>query len=221
MTAGISILDRLDRIHAEIRVEHRRLADASDLERIGIYLQVLYDISTCASGCRGGNHMFEYLCGRAFNLAYATYDLLNIGLYDEANNQLRSLGELVNLAALYTFDNEAFEQWRQAGHEERIQRFGPARVRKLIVAANGVLIVDSSLYGKLCELATHATPQTKPNTHSAAGYSHVGGSVQESGFAAGISLLQHLLYFACTAFTAFTGKPDAVDSIPLPPSVEA
>jgi hypothetical protein len=220
MTDGNAMLDRLDLTHAAIRSRHQALSNSADRDRIGKYLQILYDISTCADGCRGGDHMFEYLSGRAFNLSYAAYDLLQIGLYDEALNQLRSLGELTNLASLCAFDNGAFNEWVGAGHDERLRRFGPGQVRKLIVAAKGILIVNTDLYAQLCELATHITPQTKPNTHNAAGRSHVGGSVQADGYAKGIELLQYLMYFMCTSFIAFVGRGDLVDGVPQPPSVE-
>ena len=221
MTDGIAMLDRLSRTHAVIRAKHGALSNAVDRDRVGNYLSILYNISTCAGGCRGGDHMFEYLSGRAFNLSFAAYELLQIGLYDEALNQLRSLGELANLASLCAFDNDSFNEWVSAGHDERVRRFGPGQVRKLIVSANGVLIVNTDLYAQLCELATHITPQTKPNTHNAAGLSHVGGSVQADGYAKGIELLQYLMYFMCTSFTAFIGRGDLVDGIPTPPSVEA
>jgi len=215
------MLGRLDRIHAAIREKHATLGAADDRNRTGTYLRILYDFATCTSGCRGGDHMWEYLCGRAFNLSYASHHLLQIGLYDEAFNQLRSLGELVNLVSLCVYDNSSFEAWRAAGHEARLRKFSPSKVRKLISASKGVLIVDGDLYSQLCELATHVTPQTTPNQHGSNERSHVGGSVQPEGFATGTRLLQHLLYFTCTFFTAALGDMQILENIPLPPSIEA
>ena len=208
-----SMLDRLDRTHSRLREEHSALNFAAERSRISACLSALYDISTCSGGCRGGDHMFEYLCGRAFNLSYAAYDLLQIGLYDEAFNQLRSLGELVNLVTLCMSDNAAFKNWVQADHKERLKRFGPAQVRKLIIASDGPLIVNSDLYSQLCELATHVTPTTAPNRHNETGNTHVGGSVQADGYASGLRLLEDLLFFAATGFAAFVGDTHTVDSL--------
>jgi hypothetical protein len=219
MNSGAVMLDRLDRAQLEVRARHRSLSDPADQDRIGKYLDVLYRISTCADGCRGGDHMFENLSGRAFNLSYAAYDLLQIGLYDEALAQLRSLGELVNLASLYVFDKGAFNEWIEATHEQRVRKFGPAHVRKLIASANGVLIVNSDLYRHLSESATHITPQTAPNAHSTSGRNHVGGYVQADGYARGVELLQHLLFFACTGFSTFVGRGGLVGEVPPPPSI--
>jgi hypothetical protein len=216
-SAGSSMLDRLERVHSRIREEHKSIEDVDQKKRIGSYLETLYNASTCSEGCRGGDHMIEYLCGRAFNLGYASYELLHMGLYDESFNQLRSLGELSNLLSLSVCDPDSFSDWSKSDHQERMKRFGPAHVRKLVTNANGVLVIDSATYSSLCEVATHVTPSTKPNLHSTEGKSRVGGSVQLDGYVKASALLEYLLYFSVTGFSAILGSLVPLDKLQPPP----
>jgi hypothetical protein len=54
------------------------------MEIIGMCLNALYQAATCHRKCRGGSHLLERLCGRAYNMTCAAYQLTSFGLYDEA-----------------------------------------------------------------------------------------------------------------------------------------
>jgi hypothetical protein len=213
------MLDKLQKAQVVVRERHDATEAPESRKRIGIYLDILYRLSTCADGCRGGDHRLEYLCGRAFNLAAGAYELIRIGLYDEALNLLRSLGELVNLLALSVSNGAAFADWAKSDYRERMARFGPAKVRKQIEDAGGALVMDADTYSHLCEIGTHVTPQTAPNLHSGGQNPNVGGVFQEKGQQQATELLEYLLYFASTAFTAMLKDPAGVDQIPSPPTV--
>ena len=132
--AGTIFLDNLRRLDQKLDAESvnewQNYADA--LECVGSCLCALHRISTCSNGCSGGDHTFQYFAGRAFNLSYASYRLIRLGLYDEALNLLRSLGELGNLLALSLYDTKSFEKWMTASDSERIRNLGPAWVRTSI-----------------------------------------------------------------------------------------
>lgn len=200
------------------RLDTRRQSDACvDVEperaRIGSCLKALYEVSTCALGCRGGDHTIEYLAGRAFNLGYAAYDLCRAGLYDEAFNQIRSLGELANILALHLYDRESFNQWMEASDAERLKKFKPVQIRILIEEAGGVILVDKEAYAELCELATHISPRTVPNRHSEDLRPRVGGGYRSSGQKAVLDKLDGLLFCASTAFAKFSGHDDLFEAL--------
>ena len=73
---------------------------------IGTALNVIYQAATCHRKCHGGEHIFESLCGRAYNLSCGAYNLTLFGLYDEALNLIRGLGELTNLVMLSAVDEQ-------------------------------------------------------------------------------------------------------------------
>jgi hypothetical protein len=211
---GVNFTHLIDKAQQDTRNQSEALNGfKSERERVGIYLKALYDISTCAFGCHKGNHTMEYLSGRAFNLAYAAYDLCRAGFYDEAFNQIRSLGELANILALRIYDKTSFEAWLSASDEERIKRFKPVQIRILIERANGIIVVDKDVYAELCKLATHITPKTVPNLHSDDQRPRVGGGFQEEGFNKALEKISELLFFSAIAFAKFTGHDELYEQI--------
>src|SRR5205814_3129296 len=150
-----------------------------------------------------GDHTFEYLSGRAFNLGYAAYSLIRIGYYDEALNQVRSLGELANLQSLFFCDAKYFDEWKRASDRERLRQFGPSQVRKLIEKEDGVLIMDSLTYSKLCELSTHVTPETAPNLHSKDKRPRVGAFYQPEGLKLALEYLDTTVFCVAAGFCKF------------------
>lgn len=211
---GTDFIRLIDKAQQETK--HRSDASEefeSERERIGICLKALYDTSSCVFGCHGGNHTIEYLAGRAFNLGYAAYGLVRIGLYDEAFNQVRSLGELTNILALRVFDSTSFEAWLVATDDERLKKFKPVQIRILIEKAGGVIPVDKNLYSELCELATHISPKTVPNRHAEDQRPRVGGGFQKTGYERSLKELDKLLFCAATAFAKFTGQNELFEQI--------
>ena len=213
-SSGVNFISFIDSTQQETRKQSEGLNEyKSEREQVGIYLKALYDISTCAFGCHKGNHTIEYLAGRAFNLAYAAYDLCRAGFYDEAFNQIRSLGELANILALRVCDNTSFEVWLSATDEERLKNFKPVQIRILIEKANGIIVVNKDSYAELCKLATHITPRTVPNRHSDDQRSRVGGGFQQDGFNKALEKICELLFISATAFAKFTGHDELFEQL--------
>src|SRR6266705_572283 len=94
------------------RESSKNLAELkTERQMIGTALSVLYQAATCHRKCHGGPHILEALCARMYNLAVGAYLLAERGLYDEALNLTRSIGEASNLIALSVIDKEALKEW--------------------------------------------------------------------------------------------------------------
>jgi hypothetical protein len=201
---GWRFLCDLEAIHKLSKIESTKLLREyqGEVECIGLCLKALYEVSTCTKGCRGGDHLLEYLAGRAFNLGYSAFSLIRIGYYDESLNQVRSLGEIANLQSLFVRNSKWEDEWRHASPKERLKKFAPSKVRKLIENENAALLMDGSTYSMLCETATHVTPDTKPNLHSDDGRPRVGGSTQSKGVALALKHLSTFIF--CTATVSLT-----------------
>lgn len=163
----------------------------TDMELIGTSLSVFYQAATCHRNCHGGNHVFEALCGRIYNLGSSSYSLLRIGLYDESLNLIRSIGEISNLIALSAVDSDAIREWLAADKKERLNKFGPTAIRKRLEPEN-MLLVGQDWYSEFCEKYTHVTPVTKPNEHGEDG-PMVGGVVGDEGTRKSIDQLTYVL----------------------------
>lgn len=191
-------------------LEHLRLLDAGairalssgksalvgkqiSLKLTGVALTILYEAATCHRKCYGGQHVFEAICGRAYNLAASAFQLLKIGYYDEALNLTRGIGEITNLVALSVVDKESFQKWINGDTQTRLREFGPAQVRKLIARQDAEhLYADKDWYSDLCERYTHVTPETKPNFHNDE-RATCGGRFQPAGLDKSLSELTTVL----------------------------
>jgi hypothetical protein len=143
-------------------------AHSLDTELIGTALSALYQAATCYRKCHGSGHVLEALCGRVYNLGCAAHLLILSGLYDEALNLTRSIGEVGNLIGLSVVDKDAIREWLSCDDRTRRRRFSPAEVRKALARdGNAFMIADDDWYSRLCEKYTHVNPQTKPNVHNA------------------------------------------------------
>jgi hypothetical protein len=173
------------------------------MEIIGMCLNALYQAATCHRKCRGGGHVLERLCGRAYNMACAAYQLTSLGLYDEALTQVRGLGELTNLVALTALDPKAAQEWINADRGKRITDFGPSAVRKRVKKISPRhLCMDDKWYIELSEGYVHITPQTQPNFHGDIAF--VGMRYEQKGCKEAIvslmRILTHLCVFVCPYF---------------------
>jgi len=147
-------------------------------EIIGTSLNALYQAATCHRKCHGGAHVLESLCGRAYNLSCAAYDLTNFGLYDEALNLIRSLAEMTNLIMLLSLDQSKVQTWINSDRKTRLRDFGPATIRRQL-EAKGHICASDDWYRELSERYTHPTPMTRPNDHG--GLPWVGGKYEYEG----------------------------------------
>jgi hypothetical protein len=129
------------------------------------------------------DHMFfEALCGRMYNLAVGAYMLALRGLYDEALNLTRSIGEVANLIALSVADKKALKEWLSADKKTRLRKFSPGKVRKALERQEpALLLANDDWYGRFCETYAHVTPKTEPNMHNADGQAYAGGVYQPEG----------------------------------------
>ena len=163
------------------RLSGSKLGDyKDDINVLGTSLSILYQVATCHRNCFGGPHVLESLTGRTYNLACSAYTLICRGLYDEALNLIRSMGEISNLIALFFYDKEACKLWLHSDKRKRLREFSPAGVRKSLSKYESIpMYADQDWYSKFCENYTHVHPGTRPNVHNKQALAHAGGCVQE------------------------------------------
>jgi hypothetical protein len=174
------------------------------VEIIGKCLNALYQAATCHRGCRGGDHLLERLCGRAYNNSVAAYLLTTQGLHDEAFSLIRGLGELTNLVALLALDTDARAAWIKSDRKQRISEFGPKAVRKRLRSRwpHQRICMNDDWYAELSEGYAHPTPDTWPNRHG--GLAFVGPRREQEGrnevLKALVLVLTQLSVFVCGLF---------------------
>ena len=136
------------------------------LAALGTVLSLTDRLASCWWGCAGGDHMIESLAGRSVASARGALRLSAGGYYDEALGLTRGIGEIANLLALFAADKEAMLAWKAADRPKRLRDFGPAAVRRRLTEIGAPLPIGAERYGALCELATHVTPETRPQAHN-------------------------------------------------------
>jgi hypothetical protein len=125
--------------------------------------------------------------------------LAKLAFYDEALSLVRSIGEIVNLLALFAADKAAIDEWKKGDRKYRQNHFSPMQVRVRLENLKELILMDEDRYRTLCELSTHPVPELTPqqfNTHkkSMAGGLHV----QVAGFLVvlnEVALLESLVVF--------------------------
>lgn len=122
---------------------------------IGTAMSALYQAATCHRKCYGGQHVFEAVCGRAYNLASGAFILALDGVYDEAANLIRSIGEIANLVSLSAWNPELFQKWLTSDEKTRKRDFAPVKVRLALEEQKRPLIADEDWYSRLCEDIRH------------------------------------------------------------------
>ena len=162
-----------------------------ELRILGMSLSIIYQVAICHKRCSGGPHVYESLLARTYNLACSAYHLIGRGLYDEALNLVRSIGEIANLFGLFWFDNEKLTSWLFSDESTRKRNFKPVDIRKSLEKVKGgaILYANQDWYSKFCEEYTHVHPGTKPNVHNEQGQGHAGGHVQDKGLKYSLSEL--------------------------------
>lgn len=179
-------------------------------------LLVVYRVATCEDGgrCRGGDHILEALTGRAYNLAVSAILLCSAGLYDEALNSIRSIGEIANLFGFLRLYPDRYPEWVLADRKKRLREFSPAKIRREIEAKGSfVSPMDADAYVKLCEIATHVHGATAPNPYSPDGRRHVGGFRQEAGIDEVASQLTYVMSMLGMLAANMVGRNDLADIV--------
>ncbi len=151
------------------------------LEHLGTVLSLLDRVASCFWGCRGGDHLVEYLAGRVCSPSRAALKLLLFGFYDESLSLTRSVGEVTNLLFLFNQDAAALAGWQGPTKKQRRDNFSPVKVRIRLESLGAPVLIDETRYSELCEVATHVTPQTKPQAHNPLGMPFAGSGFQEAG----------------------------------------
>lgn len=151
------------------------------LEYLGSVISLLDCAGCCFWGCGGGDHTVEYITGRVASSARAALRLLCFGFYDESLSLTRGIYEAANLLFLFMIDPQKLDEWKRCTKKERLSNFSPFQVRVKLEALGTPLPVDENRYNKLCEIAVHVTPQTKPQSHNPVGIPTTGAYFQEAG----------------------------------------
>ncbi|MDA1107209.1 MAG: hypothetical protein O2845_02265 [Proteobacteria bacterium] len=164
------------------------------LTRLGDGLSLLAQIASCAWGCRHAGHAVENLVRRLANAATAALRLAYLGYYDEAIGVIRSAGELANLLQLFFLAPVELGTWTASSRSERMSRYGPAAVRRLVEARDERPIVDEPAYRVLCELGIHVTPASAFLSHDLEGARvYVGPQLSIPGLFLVVSELTYLV----------------------------
>lgn len=147
------------------------------LENLGSTLSVIYRLSCCWFGCKGGDHQIEWLAGRVANQAAAAIGLIRSGYYDESLMLTRGIGEISNLLQLFAVDESHLSAWKRSNRRERIFRYSPRAVREAL-EEQGVMpvAVDRDRYQALCEVGAHPVPGQPPGHYTGTGRSILGGA---------------------------------------------
>jgi len=168
--------------HTDDRVLHMGKKAPRTLEQLGTVLSILERVGSCWWGCRGGDHVPEYLVARCCSSAFAALTLAQHGFYDEALSLARNLGELANLMFLFAFDDTKFKTWKHADENARLRSFSPVKVRLTLQNAQIPIPIEQDHYQRLSGVATHASPSGRPQLHNPTGRPSLGGLFQDAGF---------------------------------------
>lgn len=150
------------------------------LEHIGTVLSLLDRMASCWWTCRKGDHLVEYLCGRAASNARAALRLMRLGFYDEALSLSRAMGETSNLFQLFATEGAALEEWSACSRQQRMQKFSPVKVRLRLAKTTGPIVTEAR-YAALSERSSHVQPETRPQAHNILGIPTLGADVQAKG----------------------------------------
>ena len=206
-------------IRALYEYHHERMnlpPELSEDVAVNLSVQVLYRIATCDDGakCRGGDHILESLTARGVNMATSAILLCAAGLYDEALNSVRSLGEIANLFGFLWLYPEKYSDWVMATKKRRKAEFSPSAIRKAIEAKDGYLSpMDQETYTRLCELATHVHGATAPNAYGEDGRRHVGGFEQAEGVRYVAEQLSNVVVMLAMFASKMVGRDDLFDEV--------
>jgi hypothetical protein len=152
------------------------------VDAMGTVLSILYRLACCHYGCPGGDHQIEWLAGKFVSQAASAHRLVRAAQYDEALMLIRGMGEIANLLWLFQEDRAELVAWKGADKKTRLNRFGPAAVRRRLEQLSELgSPIDSERYAALCEIATHPTPGLAPGHYSGTGRPVLGVILQEVG----------------------------------------
>lgn len=200
----------------EVRSEHELPLElqTATMSLIGTSLSALYQAATCYRQCFNNGHVLEALCGRAYNLGVASFELIKIGLYDEALNLIRSIAEIGNLIGMSAQDKNALHMWLTCNDKDRRNKFTPAKIREILKKANSPFIVaNDDWYSRFCEKYTHVAPSTRAGAHGHFGKDWVGPVFQKEGLDLAIDELENVLVRIAIMICAYFKFDDLIQDI--------
>jgi len=98
------------------------------MRNVGTMLATIYRLGSCHDGCRGGDHLIEYILGRTCSSGLSALSLLRQGYYDESLALARNMGETANLLALFVKMPSRMQEWIK-GSNLVLSHVGPDRLR--------------------------------------------------------------------------------------------
>jgi hypothetical protein len=186
------------------RSQFNNLSDETQrcLSSIGTVLSLIDRVASCWWGCNGGTHLLEHLVGRSTASAMAALHSAQSGYYDEALNQVRSIGEIANLLSLFNAERNSLTEWSASSKNVRRSKYGPAAVRRRLSDLQAPIPISAERYSALCELATHPTPSTSPQSYNPLHMPSVGHIFQPAGYMTTINEIALALTFVAL-FSSF------------------
>lgn len=95
---------------------------------------------------------------RLFNSCAACLKLMLSGYYQTATAQMRDILETAFLLDYFLTDRTLVSEWRNSDKKTRMNKFGPATIRKTLDDRDGLKERKrEAAYNLLCELGTHPT----------------------------------------------------------------
>ena len=193
----------------------KRKRSTEDVRLLSVSLSAIYEAATCHRACHGGEHVLEAIFGRSYNFAQ----------YDEALNLIRGLGEINNLLLLFVHEPELISAWLKAPKKERLNKFGPAQVRKKLAKHVSWEPAGDDWYSELCEEFVHVQPATRPGMPSHGVSGRIGPIPQKEGEERAIGELHTVVFSialaACRWFKFDDTRAELgllVESLKLPPA---
>jgi len=179
-------------------------------KHLGTVLSQLYRMGTCSWGCRGGDHVVEYMVARSCSTALAALSLMRHGYYDEALALARNVGEAANLLTLFSRDAQSFEKWRSANENVRKREFAPVKVRLKLetLGLNDLGLVREERYRQLSVIGTHQSPAAKPQAYNPLEQPTLGTVFQDLGVVVALNEISTAIGFLA---------PPAAQLLAVPP----
>ncbi|MGI4735828.1 MAG: hypothetical protein ACRYG7_11695 [Janthinobacterium lividum] len=200
-----------EEITSKIYMEDSDFQSNETYKVISEFFQVIYKVSTCGYGCKGGPHVIEYIAGRGYNLGLSSLKLIRIGFYDEALSLIRNISEIVNLFALFAINPVSLSEWYDMTEKERMREFSPFKVRQKLEETNLQTPVSKEYYSKLCEVGVHFNPSTKPQGKNHIDRALVGSIVfKEQAIAILNDLANNLCWLAIMSLRNSVDKGDFI-----------
>jgi len=145
----------------------RRNGSITTHEDLGTLVSLLDRAGSCFWGCHGGDHSPEHLVMRCCTYAISSFWLACSGAYDESVALARIVGEITNVATLFTLKPGTLTEWATADERTRREKYCPVNVRRSLEAEQFPAPVGRENYALLSVKGIHLTPGMPPGMYNA------------------------------------------------------